>query len=129
MERLILDSGVLIAAERGRVRVPDDDVAIAAITASEMLVGVARADERHRDHRTRSVEAVLRTFEILPFDLAAARKHALLVAWTQRSGSPRGAHDLIIAATASATGRTVLTTDQRGFAELPGVTMRVLTSM
>jgi len=128
MERLILDSGVLIAAERGRVRVPDDDVAIASITASELLVGVARADDHHRELRSRSVEEVLRTFEVLPFDIGAARQHALLMAWTQASGSPRGAHDLIIAATASATGRTVLTTDQRGFGDLPGVTVRVLTS-
>ncbi len=129
MERLILDSGVLIAAERGRVRVPDDDVAIAAITASELLVGVARADERNRSRRSRSVEEVLRAVEILPFDRAAARQHALLMAWTQASGAPCGAHDLIIAATASATGRTVVTTDQRGFGELPGVAVRVLTSM
>lgn len=129
MDRLILDTGVLIAAERGRVRVPDVDVAIAAITASELLVGVARADERHRERRSRSVEEVLRSFEILPFDLPAARQHALLMAWTQASGSPRGAHDLLIAATASTTGRTVLTTDRAGFQDLPGVSFRVLTSM
>ncbi len=129
MERLILDTGVLIAAERGRVRVPDDDVAIAAVTASELLVGVARADERNRERRSLSVERVLRTFEILPFDLSAARHHALLMAWTQASGAPRGAHDLLIAATAAATSRTVVTTDHAGFQGLPGVSIRLLTSM
>lgn len=128
MERLILDTGVLIAAERGRIRVPDDDVAIAAITASELLVGVARADERNRERRSLSVETVVRTFEILPFDLPAARQHALLMAWTQASGAPRGAHDLLIAATAASTGRTVVTTDHAGFQGLPGVSVRLLTS-
>ena len=33
----------------------------------------------------------------------------------------RGAHDLIIAATARATGRTIVTLDRRGFADLPRV--------
>ncbi|MDQ0789403.1 hypothetical protein [Streptomyces sp. B3I8] len=36
-------------------------------------------------------------------------------------GSPRGAHDLIIAATAAATARTLLTTDTAAFDALPGV--------
>jgi tRNA(fMet)-specific endonuclease VapC len=39
-----------------------------------------------------------------------------------RSGRKRGAHDLIIAATAVATNRTVLTGDRKAqFGELPGV--------
>lgn len=44
MERLILDTGVLIGIERGAlgadVVAAEDDVAISAITASELLVGV-----------------------------------------------------------------------------------------
>ena len=46
--RVILDTGVLIAIERGRLDVDAvlgvDDAAIAAITAMELLVGVERAD-------------------------------------------------------------------------------------
>jgi tRNA(fMet)-specific endonuclease VapC len=47
----------------------------------------------------------------------------LLVA-VSKSGRPRGAHDLIIAATARATGRIVVTADQSGFDGLPGVKVR-----
>jgi predicted nucleic acid-binding protein len=39
-------------------------------------------------------------------------------------GTPRGAHDLIIAATARATSRTVVTSDRTGFIDLPGVNVR-----
>jgi tRNA(fMet)-specific endonuclease VapC len=39
----------------------------------------------------------------------------------RRAGRPRGAHDLIIAATAAAAGRTVVTADRRAFDGLPGV--------
>lgn len=129
MDRLILDTGVLIAVERGKVAIPgqEDDLAIAAITASELLVGVELADDARRPARADAVEAILATFEVLEFDLTAARQHARLAAETRRTGRPRGANDMLIAATASATGRTVVTTDAGGFADLPGVTSRVIT--
>lgn len=125
MERVIVDTGVLVSLERGRIDtdvMPDDaDVAIAVITASELLVGVELAEARHEPARSATVEAVISSFEILPFDLEVARCHATLLAHTRRTGRPRGAHDLQIAATAAATGRIVLTTDLRAFDELPGV--------
>lgn len=131
MDRLILDTGVLIALERGTIPTPgsDDDLAISAITASELLVGVELADDSRRAARANAVEAILATFEILDFDLTASRHHARLAAVTRRTGRPRGANDLLIAATARATGRTIVTTDAAGFADLPGVTSRVITSM
>lgn len=56
-----------------------------------------------------------------------ASHHADLMAHTRRTGHPRGAHDLVIAATARATGRTLLTTDARAeLGELPGVSVRVV---
>jgi tRNA(fMet)-specific endonuclease VapC len=48
--------------------------------------------------------------------------HARLLAHVRRAGRPRAAHDLIIAATAAATGRSVMTLDGKaGFGDLPGV--------
>jgi prevent-host-death family protein len=41
----------------------------------------------------------------------------------RRSGRPRGAHDLVIAATARASKRTVVTSDLTAFTDLPGVTV------
>jgi tRNA(fMet)-specific endonuclease VapC len=102
VERLILDTGALIALERGHsgqtaVLRDDADVAISAVTASELLLGVELATQTYRDRRnTRSV------------------------------GQLRGAHDLQIGATARATGRTVVTTDAQGFDGLPGVAARLL---
>jgi tRNA(fMet)-specific endonuclease VapC len=132
MERLILDTGVLVALERGDELpndvLPDDaDIAIAAITASELLVGVELADPQRHARRKATVDAILDTFDVLAFDLGTARRHAALLAHARRSGRPRGAHDLQIAATASATGRLLLTTDQTAFDDLPGVTYRLAT--
>ena len=130
MARLILDTTILITAERSarnlsRLIADDDDVAIAAITAAELLVGVELADEAHRPGRTSYVRSVLDTVPVEDYDLDVARCHATLIAVTRRAGRPRGAHDLIIAATALATDRVVVSSDSNAFAELPGVSVRV----
>ena len=131
MERLILDTGALIALERGRANpsdvLPDDaDVAISAVTVSELLLGVELADAAYRDARRELVEGVIERVEVVPFDLEVARHHAALLAHTRRIGQPRGAHDIQIAATASATARTVVTTDATAFDGLPGVARRLI---
>ena len=131
MERLILDTGALIALERGRANpsdvLPDDaDVAISAVTVSEQLLGVELADAAYRDARRELVEGVIERVEVVPFDLEVARHHAALLAHTRRIGQPRGAHDIQIAATASATARTVVTTDATAFDGLPGVARRLI---
>lgn len=128
---MILDTTVLIAAERGgsaidQVVGDEDDVAIAAVTAAELLVGVELADRRRRPARQEFVDALLSSLPIEPYDLAVARSHALLLAHTRRSGRARGAHDLLIAATALAANRTVVSADAAGFEDLPGVSLHVL---
>ncbi len=42
----------------------------------------------------------------------------------RKQGRPRSAHDLLIAATARATHRTVVSGDSSAFADLPGVDFR-----
>jgi tRNA(fMet)-specific endonuclease VapC len=130
LARLILDTTVLVAAERGSAAPldlvgDDDDVAIAAVTAAELLVGVEMADAKRRAGRERFVSEILDTLSIEPYDLAIARSHAKLLAHTRRQGQQRGAHDLLIAATARATDRIVVTADGGGFTDLPGVEIRL----
>jgi len=74
--------------------------------------------------RAEAVEDVLATLAVEPYDLGVARAHAVLLAHARVHGRPRGAHDLIIAATARARDRTVISADRRAFADLPGVPVR-----
>jgi tRNA(fMet)-specific endonuclease VapC len=67
---------------------------------------------------------VLSIVPVETYDLGVARTHARLLAHPQRSGRARGAHDLLIAATALDQERTVVTVDAAGFDELPGVSVR-----
>lgn len=131
MERLILDTTVLIAAERAsadtdEVMGDDDDVAMAAVTVAELLVGVQLGRPEHQAARRRYVDSLIDAIPIEPYDLEVARTHAALLAHVHEAGRPRGAHDLLIAATARKSGRTVVTADARGFADLPRVDVRVL---
>jgi tRNA(fMet)-specific endonuclease VapC len=127
---LLLDTNFLIDAERTDSALEgviddDDDVAIAAVTLAELLVGVEMADtKRRRVARQAFVNDVLEAVPVITYDEEIARVHAELLVAVRRIGRPRGAHDLIIAATARATARTVLTGDGSAFADLPGVALR-----
>ena len=127
MSLLLLDTTFLVDAERGRVDLDeliddDDDVAIAAVTLAELSVGVELASEPLRPGRQAYVDEIARSIPILPYDEGVALRHAELLAAVRRAGRPCGAHDLIIAATAAASGRTVVSADRRAFDDLPGVT-------
>lgn len=131
LARLILDTTLLIDAERHGETLEgliadDDDVAIAAVTVAELLVGVELADARRRPARTAYVADVVATISVESYDLDVARVHARLLAHARRAGRPRGAHDLIIASTALERNRTIVSADADGFADLPGVGVRTV---
>jgi tRNA(fMet)-specific endonuclease VapC len=99
----------------------NEDVGIAAITASELLHGVHRASPQHRARRDAFVEAVLLAFPPLPFNLLCARAHARLWAQLVTSGGDIGPHDRLVAATAIASGWRVATANVRHFERVTGL--------
>jgi tRNA(fMet)-specific endonuclease VapC len=126
---LLLDTTFLIDAERAGDQLDDligddDDVAIAAITIAELRVGVELATRANRAGRDRFVDAVINAVPVVDYDIHVAEVHGMLLAAVRRQGRPRGAHDLIIAATARATGRVVVTADSVAFSDLPEVAVR-----
>jgi tRNA(fMet)-specific endonuclease VapC len=124
--RLILDTNVLIAYERGTIdrgALDADDLAIASVTVAEYRVGIELAETAQRAaDRARALAAITSAVDVLDYTEATAACHARLIAHVRRTGTPRGAHDLIIAAHALQTDRTVLTLDVKArFSDLPGV--------
>jgi tRNA(fMet)-specific endonuclease VapC len=125
----LLDTNVLIEAERATLDLDaliadDDEPAVAAITIAELGVGVEISTGKRRQARRAFLEDIVLSLPILGYDLEVARVHSGLLVAVRKSGRPRGAHDLIIAATAKSTGRTVVTADTHGFDDLPGVKVR-----
>jgi len=124
---LIIDTGVLIKLEKDPAWI---DLAayqpkyghayLSAATCSELLVGVHLANtEERRLRRSAYVEAMLKLFRPLAFDLEVARVHAQLVSALPRNVT-LGALDLIIGATAIRFGFAVLTTNAADFRRMPG---------
>jgi predicted nucleic acid-binding protein len=130
---VLIDSSVLIAHERGRIDVralaeqrvarrEEEAFYLSVVAVSELLHGVHRAADRaRRARRSAYVEAVLDQFPILPVDLPTARAHAELWAGLAAAGTPVGAHDLWIAATAVSRGLILATVDRREFDRVPGL--------
>ena len=129
MTRLLVDTTFLIDAERTGADLDeaiddDDDVAIAAITVAELRVGALLANRKQRAARTAYVDDLIATIPLLDYDVEVAEHHAELLVVVRSQGRPRSAHDLIIAATAKAFDRTVLSADHTAFRDIPGVVAR-----
>jgi len=129
----IIDTSVLVELERqgltwrGFVEgdLSGEPVAIAAITASELLTGILRAEPgARRFSRERYVEDLLENISVFAFDLDAARVHANLWLLLSNAGQRIGPNDLQIGATAVATGYDVLTLNVREFQRIPDLGVR-----
>ena len=128
----LIDTSVLVAAERGQLdlellleKLGDEEVAMASITASELLHGVHRLRGASRARSEVLVERLLDRLPVVDFDLAAARVHAALSAELRSRGVAVGAHDLLIAATAVLLDYAVATRDLRSFPRIKG--LKILT--
>ena len=122
----LIDSSVLIAAERGQLDfdaiATDEDVAISAMTASELLHGVHRARTPAQRHRRQAfLEGLMAQLPVIAFDLIVARVHASLWADLAKRGVAVGERALMIGATAIAKGYAVATRDERSFPKIPGL--------
>jgi tRNA(fMet)-specific endonuclease VapC len=130
----LIDSSVLIAAERGQLNLDDisaryaeEDVAVSAVTASELLHGFYRARTAAQRHRRQAfVEGLLAQLPVIPFDLTVARVHASLWADLSQRGVVIGERDLMIGATAIAKDYSIATRDERSFPKIPGLEVQRL---
>ncbi|MCZ7531319.1 MAG: PIN domain-containing protein [Acidimicrobiia bacterium] len=129
MSLLLLDTTFLIDAEHDESSLDDvigddDDVAVSAISVAELTVGVELSTGKRKRERQAFVDDLIAVVPVIPYDVIVVGFHADLLSAVRRAGRPRGAHDLIIAATAYATGREVVSADPRAFEALPGITLR-----
>ena len=105
----------------------DEDLFIASLTVAEIRRGIL---EKPAGKRRDALEAwfsgpegpqALFAGRVLPFDEAAARIWARLMVAGAKKGRPRSALDTIIAAVAEAHGCTVMTDNERDFADVNAI--------
>lgn len=123
---LVIDTSVIIAAERGKIDFVKwsnyENAYISAITVAELLIGVSRANtEERRIKRSAFVEHIICSFAILPFGTEEARVYGQILYNLLVAGVTIGTHDMLIAATAIANGYPVLTMNERDFERIKGV--------
>jgi tRNA(fMet)-specific endonuclease VapC len=94
------------------------EIAISAVTASELELGVAR--RRSRKLR-RIVRDLLTEMPVAPYDLAAARAYGRLANLLLRRGTPIGMADTMIAAHALSLNVTLVTHNTRHFRRVRGL--------
>jgi tRNA(fMet)-specific endonuclease VapC len=123
--RLILDTNILIAYERGtidRTTLDEDELAVASVSIAEYRVGIELADTPDRAERARALDAIVSVIDVLDYTETTAAHHGRLLAHVRKTGTARGAHDLIIAAHAAETGRMIVTRDAKArFGDLLGI--------
>ena len=122
---MMIDTSVFIAWERTGSAIdftPWQDrgqMFVSAITVSELLVGVRRANtEARRLKRSRFVELVIEILTVLNFTTEVARVHANLSGDQSEKGQPIGAYDSLIAATALHHSLSILTANVAEFSRV-----------
>ena len=122
--RVVLDTSVLIAIERGAdVKVLQDlGFVLPTPVLAEFEYGLRRMSAQSSKRGWKVLEALLSVSEVAGFDSRAASKHAELKATLAHLGKPRSGTDLLIASIAASWGLQLVTTDRKAqFESIPGV--------
>lgn len=128
--RYLLDSSYVSAAYRDpsigqRLVAVGADCAIASAVWHELSFGVARLPAgRKKRLLAEYMRTVVARLPILPYDHVAAEWHATERARLESTGRPRPYADGIIAATAAAHARTILTRNPADFVGYRGLSVR-----
>jgi predicted nucleic acid-binding protein len=130
---LILDSSVIIAAERKRQTVEElltsvgqafgeVEIAISAVTLAELVHGVARANTTQiRENRRAFIDELKRHVPVHPITDSTAEIAGQLSGEQAAKGITLPADDLLIGASAVEQGYAVATLNIRHFQKIPGL--------
>ena len=83
------------------------------------------AKSRHREHNARRLDSFLAgPFDVLAFDPDDAREAGDIRAALERTGTPIGPYDVLIAAQARRRGAMLATANTREFSRVPGLNLQ-----
>ena len=119
----VLDTNTLIYFFKGLGQVaenllshPPNDIAIPTLVAYEIETGLAKSNQSRT--RRQQFDQLLQAVHVLPFDIDAARAAAKLRAQLEKSGTPIGPLDTLIAGVAIARRATLITHNTREFSRI-----------
>lgn len=125
---LVLDANTISYYFRGDAQVvprlqalPPEEAGVPAIVIYELRYGLLRLPPEASRPRLDALEKLLRPMRVLDFDDACARQAASIRCALERQGTPIGAHDVLIAATALRHQARLVTRNEREFARVAGL--------
>ena len=95
------------------------DIGISSITLSELRYGVAKST--HREKNAKALDEFIIPLEVVSFDEEAAHVYGDIRATLEKSGTPIGAMDMLIAAHAVSLGISLVTNNTREFVRIPAL--------
>ena len=121
--RYLLDTNIvsdLVRNPQGRIaqhirKIGEGQVCTSIIVAAELRYGAAK---KQSARLTAQLQAVLGALEVLPLEAPADTTYGALRARLEKAGRPIGANDLLIAAQTLALGYTIVTDNEKEFAQI-----------
>ncbi len=98
-----------------------DEIALCSIVKSELLYGAQRSTRIAEN--LRELDRFFEPFYSIPYDDNCVQTFGRIRTELERAGIPIGPYDLLIAATAVANGRTLVTDNTREFSRVAGLTI------
>lgn len=97
------------------------DIGISSITLSELRYGVAKST--HQEKNSKALDEFITPLEVVSFDEKAAHFYGDIRAALEKSGTPIGAMDMLIAAHAVSLGIPLVINNSREFVRIPALTV------
>lgn len=130
MKRFILDSGIVSDLVNRRNAIPEraraetvkgNRLGIGMPVLAELVFGIEYGE--NRDRNMRSLQSVLPTLKVWPFDRAAAFEYGRLAAELRRTGRPMQVIDMMVAAITLSLGNCTVVTKDSDFGAVSGLTI------
>ena len=122
----ILDTNTLIYYFKGMGQVSrhllemtPKEIAIPAVVVYELEVGIAKSSHQHK--RRKQLETLTQFLKVIAFDIEVAQVAAKIRAKLEKSGSPIGPMDTLIAGTTLAHHGILVTHNIQEFSQVPGL--------
>lgn len=95
------------------------DLALSAVVVAELCFGAHKSQAKEKNLQL--IGSLAQFIQILPFDLHAAECYGRIRADLERSGTPIGPNDLMIASTALANRLALVTHNTKDFSRVAGL--------
>ena len=125
--KYFLDTNIIIYFMKGSYpgllkhmrEVPSQSIVIPAVVMAEIEYGA----QKSRDYRTtiEKYTEFTKTFELVPFSGRCTKVYGNIRSYLEKSGSPIGPNDLMIAATVLANDGILVTHNTKEFPRVPGL--------